>query len=290
MKALFDGTNLAFRCMHSKHVNMGDMIDYKMWRFTMFNAIYTFLRTKTNKAVDEVVVAFDAQNSWRYLTYPKYKAHRKVAKEKSEIDFDRFFKEMNDLIVDFKTHLPFKTMKIDRCEADDIIAVLTLHTKGTKVIVSRDEDFIQLLGKAKLYNPFTRKFVQEADHKRFLYEKICIGQAKDNIPNIKTPNDWPDDKRKPGFGKVQFDKLYDSYELEKWIEENDYTYNFKRNKKLIDFTEIPPIVKDTILSRYNNYKKPDGEMVIKLFQKHGWDSYLNNLTQVEPTIYKLLGD
>jgi 5'-3' exonuclease len=286
MKALFDGNNLAFRCLYSKHVNMGDMIDFPMWRFTMFNSMYSFVRK--NKNVEEVVMAFDSSNSWRYLVYPKYKAHRKKAKAKSDLDWGRIFQEMDALILDFKTHLPFKIIKIDRCEADDIIAVLTLQTKGNKVIISRDEDFYQLLDKAKIYDAFKSKYITEVDHKKFLYEKIYIGQAKDNIPNVKTPSDWPEDKRKPGFGKASFDKLYDSLELEDWVKENDYTKNLERNRRLIDFKMIPPVIQEAVMKRYENYQKPKPEMILKLLQKHEWTSMLDNFTQVEQNLFRLL--
>lgn len=285
MKAIFDGNNLAFRCMHSKHVNMGDMIDFPMWRYSIFNSIYTFVRK--NKYIDEVVIAFDTNNSWRYLTYSKYKANRKKAKEKSDIDFERFFNELNDFILDLKTYSPFKIIKVDRCEADDIIATLVLRTDYKFVVVSRDEDFIQLLPKCKLYNPFTRKYVEEENPKRFLMEKICIGQQKDNIPNIKTPNDWPEDKKKPSLGKKTFDKMYDDYSLDNLIEENKY--NYRRNKKLIDFEEIPSVITNAILKKYNEYEMPNGDAFIKLFEKHKWDSYLDNIIQVEPIMYKLWG-
>jgi hypothetical protein len=287
MKVIFDGNNLAFRCLHSKHVNMGDMIDTKMWYYSMFNSIYTYIRK--NKNIDEVILAFDSSNSWRYLTYPKYKQHRKIQKEKSELDYKKIFSNLSEFIENLKKYSPFTVLKVDRCEADDIIATLVLHTNNKYIVVSRDEDFIQLLPKCKLYNPFTRKFVEEEDTIRFLMEKICIGQVKDHIPNIKTPNDWPEDKKKPSFGKKTFDKLYDDYSLEQWIKDNDLTYNYKRNKKLIDFNEIPKVIVDTILQRHDNYRKPESGSFVKLFEIYEWNSYLENITQIEPVMYRIGG-
>jgi 5'-3' exonuclease len=253
----------------------------------MFNSIYTYIRK--NKYIDEVILAFDSSNSWRYLTYPKYKQHRKIAKEKSDLDYKKIFKDLTTFTEDLKIFTPFTVLKVDRCEADDIIATLVLHTNHKFTIVSRDEDFIQLLPKARLYNPFTRKFVEEDNPKRFLMEKICIGQQKDNIPNIKTPNDWPEGKKRPSFGKKTFDKLYDDLTLENWIKDNDFTYNYKRNKKLIDFNEIPNIVKETILKRYECYVRPETGTFYKLFEKYEWQTYLDRIIEIERVMFKIGG-
>jgi 5'-3' exonuclease len=256
---------------------MGNMIDIQAWKNSIIKSIFTFI--KANNKITEVVVAFDSP-SWRYEVYKDYKKHRKLEREKTDIDFQMIFKEMDSLISDMKMYLPFKTLKIKRCEGDDIISTIVLNRVKQSIIISRDEDFIQLLMyNIKLYDPFKRSYIKHNNPGMFLLEKICIGQRKDGIPNILS-----NEKETKRFGEKTFKIISnDKKKLEKLIQDN--IEGFKRNKKLIDFRDIPKDIVSVILKEYDNYKFPISQYY-ELFEKYGMET---DIVPMEAICYRLLG-
>jgi hypothetical protein len=140
----------------------------------------------------------------------------------------------------------------------------------------------------------------------FLRELSLMGQRKDNIPNVKTPLDWPSELRKPGLGKKTCEKIFiqgiDNYlndilKYKKKYKDNEgntqvYTgrsdlkerYEFNRN--LIDFKRIPNTIRERVLWKYKNYKFPEPWMY-PFFDKKGWPEFLENYTWVEDKLLRL---
>jgi len=291
-KILFDMNNLVIRC-----VNIGDVktvdkktkevtnIDWDYWRLVVFNAIYSSLYKVKN--VDTVVLAVDDKHSWRYDVWPRYKEDRKKKKVDDGFPWDLFFEKYQEYMEEIKAHLPFKVIAVDRAEGDDIIGTISLNTSDFTEIVSNDKDFLQLCSdKVKVYNPMKQEHTEHPDPKFFLIEQCFIGQAKDSIFNIITPNDWPEGKRKPGFGDKAFEKAVE-YGWKQYIKDHSLEENFKRNLELIDLSRTPEDVKKVIMDTYNNYVYPHPEMIWQFIKKNNWPEQIESFTQLENKLMQL---
>ena len=95
------------------------------------------------------------------------------------------------MIDDLRTYFPFKVMKVDRAEADDIIAVLVEDNPVNPItIISSDKDFIQLqkYQGVQQWSPLTMNFVK-GDPDASLWEKLIKGDTGDGVPNILSADD-----------------------------------------------------------------------------------------------------
>lgn len=246
----------------------------------MFDSIYKSIQKGD---VREVILAVDSKNSWRKLYWTRYKSHRKSAREKLDFDWETFFNTVDEFLEEIKTHIPFKVISANQAEADDVIGILVMsHPQIKYRIVSTDADFLQLYepNRVEVYNPTKQEFQKHPNPELYIVEQCLVGQAKDNIYNIKTPLDWPEDRRKPGFGEVAFNKVL-AFGWKEWLEENSLNERFEFNRNLIDFKRIPPTIKKRVLSSYEGYKKCDLDNIREFFKKHPWPDYVDNFTNVE---------
>lgn len=297
---LFDFNNLVFRNFFIKEVGLNSNPDYMLWRYNVYNSIYQSLWNIKN--VTEVIIAIDDRNSWRKSYFPRYKESRKKQRDKKiDVDWPKLFEEINKLSSDLKHYMPFKVIKIRSSEADDIIAIISKYSKNKCVIISNDEDYLQLCsGRIKVYNPSKKKYFQNVDTKRFILEKMMTGQSKDDIFNIITPDDWglteeTKGKRKPGFGKKSFEKVLKSG-INKWLDapyknkiygKVDLRKNFKRNKVLMDFDMIPNTLINRILDAYENINFPPPSNIYQFFKIFNMRGFLSDFTVVENKLLKL---
>jgi 5'-3' exonuclease len=291
MLLLIDFNNLVFRTLFAKDVEIhSESPLLQLWKIMVFDSVYNAFTY--NDKIDEIVLAIDAKRQWRKAYYPRYKENRKKNRDKSGLDWTFLFKVINQYIADIKHHMPFKVMQVRSAEADDIIGTLVLNLKTNCVITSNDEDYKQLISpKVKLWNPSKRKYVKCDDPKKFLTMKCLMGQSKDDIPNVKTPNDWGQtaetfDKRKPGLGPVTAEKII-AEGVDDWLEENDLKDRFKRNRILIDFEKIPHTIQDRTLDQYYDYNFPPPENMYKFFEKFEMRNYLENYHIVERMLMRL---
>ena len=220
---LFDFNNLVFRNFFIKDVNSNTSNpDYMLWRYNVYNSIYQSLWKIKN--VKEVVIAIDDRNSWRKSYFSRYKESRKKNRDKkTDVNWPAFFDEIKKLTADLKHYMPFKIIKIRSAEADDVIGVICKNARNDCVVISNDEDYKQLCSKnIFIYDPSKKDYMICSDPQKFILEKTFTGQAKDDIFNIITPDDWgktkeTEGKRKPGFGPVAFQKVLDAGWKE-WLE------------------------------------------------------------------------
>lgn len=291
---LFDAHNLAFRTLFVPDVEINTPNpNFQLWKYMMINSVYESLYRVDNTT--EVILAVDDTKSWRSLYFPRYKESRKIQREKKEdIDWQYLFKTLNDFYLEIKEHLPFKVLKVQNSEADDIIAILCKEIlKEPKHIISNDEDFLQLCSENDviLYNPSKKEVISCENPEMFVIEKSLLGQKKDDIFNIKTPSDWgltpeTQGKKKPGFGPAALEKTL-IYGWEKWIKDNNYEDNFKRNRVLIDFNYIPKSIRSNIRKAYETYEFPEPENIYKFFKNNGFTGFLEDFTKVEKRLLEL---
>lgn len=290
---LIDFNNLVIRSVFSKDVcqkcpetKVVTDVDWDLWKYRVFQSCYGSLFHV--KKAREVVLAVDDRKSWRYEVWSRYKESRKKKRDKDKFDWDEFFARYTALQEEFKKHFPFKILNLERAEADDIIGVITLNTNHQIHIISTDKDFLQLYNanRVRIFNPMKQTEVSHPNPNMFLVQECLIGQAKDDIFNIKTPLDWPEGKRKPGFGPKALDKVI-AYGWKDWLKDNDLVERFVFNRQLMDFSKIPEDIKKGVLEQYNSYETPTPDMIYEFFKENQWPEYLENLTNVENKLYEI---
>ena len=212
---------------------------------------------KTYKAkYGDLVICQEGGNYWRKEAFPFYKASRKKLQDKDKDHWEKVFDIFDRIKTEIEENFPYKNMRVDGCEADDIIAVLTkhYHAKEKILIVSSDKDFYQLhrYDNVKQYSPYHKKMVEESHPDRYLFEHIARGDSGDGVPNILSDDDTFVDESKR-------QKPLSAKNLTKWLTEKcvptECQQNWERNQKLIDFTYIPVDRENMIIEEF---EKPMG--------------------------------
>ena len=181
-----------------------------------------------------IIVASDCprQKIWRHNYGEKYKENRVY-----DDGFlgGPFFKLGFDIIDELK----IVRLSHQFLEGDDCIAILAkdllVKDETNRIfIIANDMDYLQLAcDKIKLinlkYKYLTDNKKWSGDPKKDLFCKIVMGDKSDNIPSIFKK-----------CGPKTAEKYYENPELfEKQLKKENAYDNFERNKKLIDFNEIP---------------------------------------------------
>lgn len=249
---LVDNSQILFASVFSQFATGADINDpINVVRHITLNT-YRFLKEKFSSEYGDLVICQDSYNYWRKEYFPYYKANRKKTREQNQEHWDAVFAAMKQINDEIAENMPYKNIKIDRCEADDIIAVLAKHYCPIEkvVIVSNDKDFQQLLrfNNVSLYSPQKKSMVKCPNPDGFLFEQIVRGDASDGIPNILSDADTFVDeaKRQKPLTAKRFK------ELQVEIPDSNKEF-FERNKILIDLNYIPTEYVDSIL---DEYKKP----------------------------------
>lgn len=305
---MFDFENLSLRCFYGNaDVNPeSESPNYDYWEYLTFNSIYRMLY---KEKIHEVILALDSQ-SWRKIVYPHYKAHRKKKKEESKVNWELYAQKKEDFLNKIREYLPFKVISVNRAEADDILGTLVNHKKTENaIIVSMDCDYMQLSDKCRIYSPIKKEFVKVNDTEKFLLYSSILGQKKDNILNIKTPWDWPEEKKKPAFGEKGLDKIIAENRLEEFLntaipydfmyetedgQEKHYVQTiipnnfYKINRKIIDLSYTPKVMVEKTLEMYEGYKMhSDPNRLYEFFRIQNWREALENFTQIESKLLEL---
>jgi hypothetical protein len=296
-KVLVDYNNLSMMKAFNKDVEIkSPEPNYELWEFLVFETIidkiYNF------KFVDDVIIAKDNKETWRKKFFPRYKEKRKDQKDK-EVDWDRFYPVMQTFFNDLNTYFPFKCLDVKNCEADDIIGVLCKYIKDKKVILSSDQDFKQLLNQdTKLYSLYHNDYVTCGDPERYLIESCLKGQAKDNILNVITPEDWPIEMRKPGFGDKKLESWLSTglevmlnkkvkYKKPDYIGEVLPKDRYKTNRILMDFNYIPESIRQNIINFYNENRKGELDKIYDYLKMKNWTKYLEEYSRLENLLIKM---
>lgn len=200
------------------------------------------------------------KNIWRRDLYPEYKIQRDT-KDTTQDKFNiskAFQYAYSKIIPDYCDEFGANILKCDYAEGDDVIAIFTKYvlnkSKFNKIIiVSCDKDMVQLYNnrtniitcegiirdpKTEIEKAIREKIDDEITAENFLLFKILLGDASDNIPNIKK-----------GVGNKKAYKLMRNRdELKKILSEDvNIAQTFKRNKQLISMKEIPINIEELIL-------------------------------------------
>ena len=274
---ILDMNQIILQNLFSHHSGT-DEIEEDMMRHLVINSIRMF-RTKFHKKYGEIVLAYDGNNYWRKEEFPHYKGQRKIRQNKDGKDWNRIFGIIDKLKDEIRETFPYKTIRLQHIEADDVIAVLTkkFHTEEKIMIVSSDKDFQQLQRYDNVYQ-YTLKhnnLLVCENPEEFLIHHIIKGDSSDGIPNILSDDDtfMDKNKRQKPCGKKKIAEIAE--ELEEWTD----TDNWKRNQILVDFNFIPDWVTDRIIEEWDKPIEGERNKLFNYFIQHQLKNLMENLQE-----------
>jgi hypothetical protein len=217
----------------------------------------------------DLVLCYDAGESWRKGVFPHYKAARKAARKEDDFDWDSFFTLLHTIRMELAEFFPYRVMHVENCEADDVIAVLTsnLGEDGPHLIVSADNDFQQLQKYpwVKQYSPMAKAFVKCHDPTFYLFEHTIRGDVSDGVPNFLSDDDTfvNEEKRQKPIREKKILEWWASKIIPDLTEEQKK--NLERNRVLIDFSRIPDNITGRIMDEYSKLVSGDRSKLMGYF-------------------------
>lgn len=221
-----------------------------MYRRTFIDMIHKLCKKfKPTK----IVFALDCPRDdiWRTKLMTEYKDR------KSMDDFDgRVFPFIiNEIIPELKvTMQTFKMFRkmcpIDvheiqhkNCEADDLVYIYCrhMHNEDNKVIITGDNDYLQLLDDTTEIYDLKLKSLRDkslGSNEKDLLFKVLGGDPSDNIPSIMTKK-----KVKELLQTKEVCEIMNSYEMNS---------KFKNNMKMVDMNCVPSQLIDEVKETYQN--------------------------------------
>lgn len=285
---LVDMSQLMIACI-SKTFKPTDQIDLGMVRHLILDTLRANV-VKFRKDYPEVVLAFDSAKGglgyWRRDISYYYKKNRKKARDESGFDWEKIFGYIEQVIAEIRLQMPFKSIRVDRVEADDIIAVLVkrLSFEGRKtLILSGDGDYAQLhkFAGVKQYAPTKKEFVKcKVDPHMDLMVKLIKGDKGDCIASIKCRSDYYytqlEGERAPAITQKWIAELT-SVDDPRTLMTEEQKARFDENKKLVDFDCIPDTIQQQIVEAYQVAKPAGRATMYNYFMMSGLNKLMNKL-------------
>lgn len=159
---LIDAYNMFYRAMYGVQNTERDLKN-NMLLHTMF---YMIKKACDKFQPNHLVVAMDGNGTWRKSLYPLYKANRQDRfQDMTPAEVETYESLKNTFENDFIPFLTEKTnISVIGCkdaEADDIISrFIKLHPNDLNVIISSDNDYVQLLSdNVLIYNTMDDRLI-----------------------------------------------------------------------------------------------------------------------------------
>jgi len=262
--------------------------DESMIRHMILNSIRMYNK-KHRDEYGQVVICADGMNTWRKEFFPEYKASRKKNRDESSQDWTEIFRILHTVRDEIRDYLPYKVIHMEGVEADDIIGTLAMQTQEfgqdePVMIISSDKDFIQLqkYKNVKQWSPIQKKFVTDKNPRTYLFNHIMRGDSGDGIPNVLSADDtFISENSQTPLRQTRIDSwLEHSDNLREHMDDEIYR-NYQRNKKLIDLTDIPEDIQESIINNFNGQAKtPNMKVLNYLIKKR-----CNHLIEVVEEFY-----
>jgi 5'-3' exonuclease len=190
---------------------------------------------------------------------------------------------------EIRDYLPYKVVHLEGVEADDVIGTLTMQTQEfgmnePVMIISSDKDFIQLqkFKNVKQFSPIQKKFVTDKNPRTYLFNHIMRGDTGDGIPNVLSADDtFISEKSQTPLRQTKIDAWLENADNLRESMDDEIYRNYQRNKKLIDLTDIPENIQETIINTFNGQTKtPNMKVLNYLIKKR-----CNHLIEVVEEFY-----
>lgn len=260
---LIDIYNLFFRAMYTI-TEKDNELRKGMLLHTMFYMI--------KKACDKfkpthTIICADGKGTWRKDIYPQYKANRIERlqdKTPDEIQKEQELKDIfeKDFIPFLKESTNISFLDYPKAEADDLIArFIALHPNDNVIIVSTDNDFVQLVNQnVIIYNTMDDRIITES----------CIFTADDkHLPMKFTLKDGKISVSRTDMLWKEGDKLVP---MDDWIEYALFTKCIRGDKSDNIFSAYPGI-------REKSTKKTVGILDAFADRKergYNWQTFMNS--------------
>ena len=241
-------------------------------RHMVLNSLRSY-KTKFSKDFGELVLCYDDRHCWRKDYFPYYKQNRKKARSESSLNWNELFDILTKIQNELEENFPYKVLKIEGAEADDIIAIISNRISSTPnlyediLIISGDKDFIQLHEKnnVKQYSPTLKKFVVDDNPEQYKFEHIIRGDKGDGVPNVLSQDTvFVDELRQRPITKKKLTEW-----KENGIPDGEIKRNYQRNKTLIDFDSIPNELGELIYNMWvDKITQNDKSKILPYFMKH----------------------
>lgn len=267
-----------FMAQIGAHTNIA--VDENLLRHMILNTIRSN-NVKFKDEYGELVIACDDRKYWRREVFPYYKANRKKAREKSDIDWNTVFNSLNKIREELKTFFPYRVIQVEGAEADDVIGSLVQEFGNTSekiLILSGDKDFMQLQAymNVKQYDPVRKKFLTTNDPDRFVREHIMKGDLGDGIPNFLSPdNCLVVGVRQRPLGQKKLD-VWANLKPAEFCDEG-MLRNYMRNQQLVDLTYIPEAIKLNVIEEYNSQSNKSRKHIFNYFMENKLKNLLENI-------------
>jgi 5'-3' exonuclease len=262
--------------------------DEQMIRHMILNSIRMYNKKYRNE-YGQLIICADGMNTWRKDFYPEYKANRKKSRDNSSMDWTEIFRILHTVRDEIRDYLPYKVIHMEGIEADDVIASLVMETQEfgqdePVMIVSSDKDFIQLqkFKNVKQFSPIQKKVVTDKNPRTYLFNHIMRGDSSDGIPNVLSADDtFITEKNQTPLRQKKIDEWLEHSDNLRDVMTDDIYRNYQRNKKLIDLSDIPESIRESIINNFNGQTKtPNMKVLNYLIKKR-----CNNLIEVVEEFY-----
>ena len=260
------------------HTNID--IDENLFRHMVLNSI-RFVNQKFGNEYGEMVIACDAPRSWRKQIFPYYKANRKKAREKSDLDWSALFDSLNKVRDELKEYFPYRVIQVEHAEADDVIGALVEAYHGHPIlIVSGDKDFVQLQSymNVKQYDPVRKRFISHNNPAMFVKEHIIKGDAGDGVPNFLSKDDT--------FVAGGRQRPIRAVKLDQWIKMDPQDFcdelmlrNYKRNEQLVDLSYTPKNIKEEVVRQYEAEAGKNRSKLFNYFIDHRLKNLMESINE-----------
>ena len=265
-------------------VVLNNIQEENLFRHTVLNSIRMY-NHKYRHEYGDMVICGDGAKVWRKEYFKQYKAKRRESREKDNKDWNVIFEMINKIREEIKSNFHYKVIKIDECEADDIIATLAYETQEfgknePVMIVSGDKDFIQLhtLNNVKQWSPIIKKLVVHENPHNYLKEHIIKGDSGDGVPNILSGDNYlVDGIRQSPITQKKLDTYLDTSDDLKQVLYDEQYRNFQRNAKLIDLKQTPEEIKQKIIDAYDNYEKRNSSQILNYLIKNRCNQLIESI-------------
>lgn len=176
---LIDGYNLYFRAMHTITEPNSDLR-----KGFLLHLMFSMIKNSCERfKPNHIVFCADGNGSWRKKVYPAYKANRMEALQKltpaESIKYEEL-KEVfeNEFIPLIRDYTNITYLGYNLAEADDLISrFIALHPNDNHIILSTDNDYVQLLADNVL--------IYNAMEERLISNKCVISTVKNENKPIK---------------------------------------------------------------------------------------------------------
>jgi len=262
--------------------------DESMIRHMILNSIRMYNKRYRDQ-YGQMIICADGMNTWRKEFYPFYKANRKKNRDDSAEDWTEIFRILHLVRDEIRDYLPYKVIHMEGVEADDIIGTLTMQTQEfgmdePVMIVSSDKDFIQLqkFKNVKQFSPIQKKLVTDDNPRTYLFNHVMRGDSGDGIPNVLSADDtFVSEKNQSPLRQAKINEWLENADNLREVMDEEVYRNYQRNKKLIDLTDIPEDVQQSIINNFNGQMKtPNMKVLNYLIKKR-----CNNLIEVVEEFY-----